>query len=73
MEGSTSPLDNGEIDRLCKRITEPDTNRDTAHMLDQGTNGARDRKGLKLRDDIRAAQDGDHFGFANTKSRRRSR
>jgi hypothetical protein len=42
-------------------------------MLDQGTNGARDRKALKLRDDVRVAQDGDHFGFANTKSRRRSR
>jgi hypothetical protein len=71
--GKHKPLDNGEIDRLCKRITEPDTDRGAAHMLDQGNNGARDRKGLKLRDDVRVAQDVDHFGFANTKSRRRSR
>jgi hypothetical protein len=71
--GKHKPLDNGEIDRLCKRITELDANRDAAHMLDQANNGARERKGLNLRDDIRAAQDGDHFEFANTKSRRRSR
>lgn len=71
--GKHKPLDNGEIDRLCKRITEPDNNRGAAQMLDQGTNGARDRKGLKLRDDIHTAQDGDHFGFANAKNRRRCR
>jgi hypothetical protein len=70
--GKHKPLDNAEIDRLCKRITELDTKRDATHMVDQINNGARDRKGLKLRDDIRAAQDGDHFGFANIKSRRRS-
>ncbi len=72
MEGNI-PLNNGEIERLCKRITEQDTNRDATHMLDQANNGARERKGLNLRDDIRAAQDGDHFEFANAKSRRRSR
>jgi hypothetical protein len=44
--GKHKPLDNGEIDRLCKRITEPSANRDAAHKLDQGTNGARDRKAL---------------------------
>ena len=71
--GKQKPLDNGEIDRLCKRITELETNRDAAHMLDQANHGASERKGLNLRDDIRAAHDGDHFGFANTKSRRRSR
>jgi hypothetical protein len=71
--GKHKPLDNGEIDRLCKRITEPDTKRDTAQMLGQANNGARERKGLKLRDDVHTAQDGDHFGFRNTKSRRRSR
>jgi hypothetical protein len=71
--GKHKPPDNGEIERLCKRITEQDTNRDATHMLDQANNGARERKGLNLRDDIRAAQDGDHFEFANTKSRRRSR
>jgi hypothetical protein len=42
-------------------------------MLGQAHNGARERKALNLRDDVRVAQDGDHFGFANTKNRRRSR
>jgi hypothetical protein len=65
--GKHKPPDNGEIERLCKRITEQDTNRDATHMLDQANNGARERKGLNLRDDIRAAQDGDHFEFAKHK------
>ena len=33
------PLDNAEIDRLCKRITELDTKREAAHMLGQANNG----------------------------------
>jgi hypothetical protein len=53
--GKHKPLDNGEIDRLCKRITEADTKRDTAQMLGQANNGARERKALKLRDDVRVA------------------
>ena len=67
--GKHKPLDDGEIDRLCKRITEPDTNRDAGHMLVQGTNGARDRKGLKLRGGVRTAQIGDHLRSGDIKSR----
>jgi hypothetical protein len=66
--GKHKPLDNGEIDRLCKRIAELETKRDAMHMLGQVNNGARARKGLKLLDGVRAPEDGDHFGLRDTKS-----
>jgi hypothetical protein len=71
--GKHKPLDNGEIDRLCKRITELDTNRDAAHLLGQANNGARERKGLKLRRDVSETQHGDHLGLADIKGRRHFR
>jgi hypothetical protein len=71
--GKHKPLDNGEIDRLCKRITGLERKRDGEQFLRQSNNGARERKGLKLRDGAPTAQDGDHFGFRNKKSRRHFR
>jgi hypothetical protein len=53
--GKHKPLDNAEIDRLCKRITELESKRDAAHLLRQSNNGAHERKGLKLRADMRTA------------------
>jgi hypothetical protein len=52
--GKHKPLDNGEIDRLCKRITELETKRGATHMLGQVNNGARALKRLKLLDNVRA-------------------
>jgi hypothetical protein len=66
--GKHKPLDNAELDRLCKRITELGTKPDATHILGQLNNGARARKGLKLLDDVRAPEDGDHFGLSDTKS-----
>ncbi len=71
--GKHKPLDNAEIDRLCRRITELDTKRDAAHMLGQANNGARERKGLRLRDGVRTAQIGDHLKLGDIKSRRHFR
>jgi hypothetical protein len=59
--GRHKPLDNAEIDRLCKRITELETKRDAVCLPRESNNGARGRKGLKLRNDVRTAQDGDHL------------
>ena len=56
--GKHKPLDNAEIDRLCKRISELDTKPDAAQVLGQTNNGARERKGLKVRDRLHAAQIG---------------
>jgi hypothetical protein len=55
--GKHKPLDNGEIERLCKRITKKETKRDGGRLLRQSSNGSREQKGLKLRDDMRAAQE----------------
>jgi hypothetical protein len=71
--GKRKPLDNAEIDRLCKRITEPETKLDAAHMPGQMNDGARERKGLKLRDSVRTAQRGEHPRLGDTKSRRNFR
>jgi hypothetical protein len=66
--GKHKPLDNGEIDRLCKRITELATKPDVAPLHRQSNNGARERKGLKLPDDVRTAQKGDQLRSGDTKS-----
>lgn len=66
--GKHKPLDNAEIDRLCKRITERGGKRDTAHLLGQSENGARERADLKLRDDVRTAHSGDHLRLGDAKS-----
>ena len=59
--GKHKPLDNAEIDRLCKRITELERKRDAAHFLPQSDNGApASGKRLKLRADMRTAQDSNH-------------
>jgi hypothetical protein len=71
--GKHKPLDNGEIDRLCKRIAELETKRDTAHLPDPSGNGVRDRKSPKVRADVRAARDGDHLRLGDTRNRRRFR
>jgi hypothetical protein len=38
--GKDRPLDNGEIERLCKRITKKETKRDAKRLLGQSNNGA---------------------------------
>jgi hypothetical protein len=65
--GKHKPLDNGEIDRLCKRILELATKRDATLMPCQANNGASPRKGLKLPDDVRAREDCNHFRLRHTK------
>jgi hypothetical protein len=37
--GKCKPLDNSEIERLCKRITKNDWERDAAPLVQQSTNG----------------------------------
>jgi hypothetical protein len=71
--GKQKPLDNAEIDRLCKRVTELGIKRDPAHKLGAANNGTRERKGLKLRDRVRTARIGDHLRLGDIKSRRHSR
>lgn len=69
--GKHRPLDNGEIERLCKRMRELETKRDAARiLLGQANDGGREQRGRKLRDAASTAQDGDHLRLANTKSRR---
>ena len=48
--GKHRPLDNGEIDRLCKRITKKKRKRDAGRVLRQSNNGTGERQSLKLRD-----------------------
>jgi hypothetical protein len=47
--GKYNPLDNAEIDRLCKRITAVEGKRGEACLIRQSKNGGRERKGSKLR------------------------
>ena len=42
--GKHKPLDNGRIERICKRLTKMEGKRDTARFLRQSNNGARERK-----------------------------
>lgn len=66
--GKHRPLDNGEIDRLCKRIAEVVTKRDALQLPGQLNNGASARKGLKPRD-VRAGVDSACFVLSHTKDR----
>ena len=45
--GKHRPLDNAEIERICKRITKTKSKRDAALLLRQSNNGARERKGSR--------------------------
>jgi hypothetical protein len=45
--GKHKPLDNSEIERLCKRMTKTDTKHDAAHLLRQSNNGAHEPKRLR--------------------------
>jgi len=50
------PLDNGEIERLCKRITKIESKRHAAHPLRQSNNGApANKQHLRRRDAKRTA------------------
>ncbi len=42
--GKHKPLDNSEIERLCKRITKIERETDPARLLRQSNNGAHGRK-----------------------------
>jgi hypothetical protein len=44
--GKHKPLDNAEIERICKRMTKIERKRDAA-LLRQSNNGARERKASK--------------------------
>jgi hypothetical protein len=67
--GKHKPLDNGEIDRLCKRITELERKPDVAYLHRQSNNGVRERKDQNCEMiDARTAQDGDHLRLGDTKS-----
>jgi len=61
--GKHRPLDNAEMERICKRTAKVVRKRDAAPLPHQSNNGARDRKDLKLRDDVRTTQNGDHLGL----------
>ena len=39
--GKHKPLDNGEVERLCKRITKKETKGDAGRLLRQSSNGSR--------------------------------
>jgi len=45
--GKHKPLDSGEIERLCKRITKLQSNCDVAPLLRQSSNGASEREVAK--------------------------
>jgi hypothetical protein len=45
--GKHKPLDNAEIERICKRMTKKERKRDAAPLLRQSNNGARERKAFK--------------------------
>jgi len=71
--GRHKPLDNGEIDRLCKRINGPDAKPATTRVLDQANNGAHERKSPTVQDRARKAQIGGDLRLGDTKKQRRSR
>ena len=45
--GKHKPLDNSEIERLCKRITKIESERDAWHLPGQSNNGVHARKRLR--------------------------
>jgi hypothetical protein len=54
--GKHKPLDNAEIERLCKRITKIERRHDAEHPLRPSNNGVGERKGLRLSHHIRTGQ-----------------
>src|SRR5262249_20541974 len=67
--GKYKPLDDAEIERLCKHLTEIKTKRDAVPLLHQSNNGSCERKGLKPRYYMRRAQDGSkHLRLIRTTS-----
>jgi hypothetical protein len=48
--GKHKPLDDAEIQRLCKRFAEIESKRDAARLSHQSNNGAREPSGLYLQD-----------------------
>jgi len=60
--GKHKPLDNAEIERLCKRMTNIERERDAWPFLRQPNNSVREPKGLNLRDNnIRKVQEGSEY------------
>jgi len=57
-KGKHKPLDNAEIERLCKRITKIERKRDAAPRFVNQRMVSASGKRLKLRGDVRTAQDG---------------
>jgi hypothetical protein len=47
--GKYKPLDDGEIQRLCKRITEIEVKRDAVRIRGHSNNGAREQKASNTR------------------------
>jgi hypothetical protein len=45
--GKHRPLDNAEIERICKRMTKTESKRDAAPLPRQSNNGAREQKASK--------------------------
>ena len=45
--GKHRPLDNADIERICKRIAKPKTKRDAARSFHRSNNGARNEKGSR--------------------------
>jgi hypothetical protein len=45
--GKHKPLDNADIERVCKRLAKIERKRDAAPLLRQSNNGARERKPSK--------------------------
>src|SRR5215831_6711584 len=71
--GKHKPLDDGEIDRLCKRLAGPEVKRGEARLLRQSDNGARERKRLKPGGDLRKVENANHLRLGSAKRQHRFR
>jgi hypothetical protein len=68
--GKHKPLDDAEIDRLCRRVIAVEPKQGEAHLIRQSKNGGRERKGLKLRDGLLASPDDHQRRLGDTKRQR---
>jgi len=68
--GKHKPLDNGEIDRLCRRINGPDRKTGPAHIRGQSNNGARELKNQESRSAARKARIGEDLRLGDKKGQR---
>jgi hypothetical protein len=68
--GKQKPLDNAEIDRLCRHIIAAEPKRNEAHLIRQSKNGGPERKDLKLRDGLHASLDEHQRRLGDTKRQR---